>query len=203
MPPPRGDPAVNRPRSPDEPPDPWHQHPPSRQCPRCVSPYCPVPLPAPQACVRMRWHRVTEGTCHEEVTPMCVWGPQAPCDRPPGPDAGALRLWVPSRTTTWKCLAPIAWAMSPKSHLAAGIGATRREPYPIDVPAHDLVAPRETVACDAHTAPCHPPSPVSILPGHLQAPPLFSVPHLGGHALPKRGARSPLSSGEEFVPAGW
>lgn len=176
---------MNRPRSPDEPPDPWHQHPPSRQCPRCVSPHCPVPLPAPQACVRMRWHRVTEGTCHGKVTPVCVWGPQASCDRPPGAAAGAPRLWVPSQTTTWKWLVPgTARATSPRSHLAAGIGATHGEPYPRDVPAHNLVVPREMVASGAHTAPCHLPSPVPISPGHLQAPSVLSVPHLGGHSCP-------------------
>lgn len=63
----------------------------------------------------------------------------------------------------------------------------------MDVPAHDLVVPREMVACDAHTAPCHPPSPVPILPGHLKAPPLFSVPHLGGHTLPNEVHRPPTA----------
>lgn len=113
----------------------------------------------------------------------------------PGPRPGNVWLLGTAGTT------------SPRNHLAAGTGATHGEPYPIDVPAPDLVVPREMVACDSHTAPCHPLSPVPITPGRLPAPPAFFVPHPGGHTLPERGAGSPvprLSRGREgFVQAGW
>lgn len=80
--------------------------PPSRQHPRCVSPRCPVPLPAPQAHVGMCWHRVTGGEHAMERSHLGGSGYHRLVTSIPARMLGSPRLRVPPWPTSRGGLAP-------------------------------------------------------------------------------------------------